>query len=417
MNENFLHTIWNHQLILSKELVTTSGIDITLINKGILNKHDGPDFLEAKLKLGETLWAGNIEIHVNSSDWIKHRHDENPRYKNIILHIVWNNDVDLDISVETLELKGLVPKIYLDNYQQLLSSKEDKLPCSAFIPEIPTAYIQFYRQKLLLERYTEKRKFIHELFPNSDKQSIVFGYFSYCFGLKENAENFLKLSETIPYNSLQKIKHQPLAIESILFGQAGFLEPHFEEEYPRTLQKEYTYWKNILPIKGSLPIYWNFLRIRPISFPTLRLAFLAQVLEKQPSLENLVFDSTYSEFHQFITQLQLDNFWNTHYHFKKTSKPKEKKLSKAFAEKLWINAVLPLRFYFSNNPDFELEKIIDQLEKIKKENNSITRKMENNGFANKHAAHSQSNLHLYKTKCFPRNCLNCDVGVKILKRI
>ncbi|MCT4664616.1 MAG: DUF2851 family protein [Flavobacteriales bacterium] len=415
MKEDFLHTIWEYQLFINRELKTTENTCITILNKGRKNFHDGPDFLEAKIKIDKTIWVGQIEIHVNSSDWVKHQHSEDKRYRNVILHLVWNHDIEIpNFHAPTLELKGFVPKKYLDNYHLLAYHKSTELPCHDFVTSIDENWLKFYQERLLWDRFQEKSKRLFH--SQEDRSQLIFETFCYALGLKANGENMKTFAERIPIYLILKIRHKTFSLEALFLGIAGFLHAHHHFDYASKLYQEFLYLKKLYKIPDYPPIFWIHKGIRPQAFPLIRLAFLAQLFSKIDSLDSFVLDTHFEKFSSCLQGLELPEFYNTHYTLEKESPEKQKHLGQQSVFTLWINAVLPSKLYYTECPEEVFDKIVSELKTLKPEKNKLTIRMKENYFENSSAFHSQANIHLYKEYCIERKCLNCHIGIKILKQ-
>lgn len=407
--------IWDRQLFNHKVLLSTDYEYIQVLSRGTLNTNDGPDFLEAKIKVGNTVLVGSVECHLKTSDWLKHKHHLNNRYNNVILHVVWNNDSDItSLNCPTLELKGKVSKYYLDNYVQLLHDS-DVLPCSFALSEIEQSWLHLYRKELFEARFYNKIDSIVNEFSKV-KIDRIYQVFLAVLGKPKNEYGFIKLAHILPYHILQKSKGDKHKLEALLFGVSGLLENAKNvDRYIVSLKKTYQYLKQLYKLDSMSVNDWVFLRIRPMAFPTIHLALLADLFSKVVSLENFVLESSHHEITTQLTNLEVSEFWKHHFVYDKKSKCIAKHFGKATVLKLWINAVVPLQMMYSKSKNSVLEKAFTFLCNQPSESNSIVKLMSRNGFDNKNAFQSQFNLHKYKYYCIPRKCLNCGVGLKIIR--
>lgn len=415
MKEDFLHIVWKHQLYNVKNLECTKGESLNVLYRGIYNTTDGPDFLESSISVGQTRWFGSIEIHVNSSDWNKHKHSADANYKNVILHVVWNHDVEIsELKCPTLELKGRVPKYYYDNYIKLQQQK-DLLPCSETISDIDEFWLSFYKEKLIIERFKAKSENILNTF-SAIKLDKIYQVFLFTLGLTKNSEGFHELSKRLPYHLILKYKGDKKKLEALLFGVSGFLENAPHSNYVKTLQQEFLMQKTLHKLTTMSKTHWNFMRVRPQGFPTIKLALLADLFSKIPSIENFVLHSSPKKIKETLAYLSVSEYWLTHFTFAKSSSNKKKGLGRTSLTKLWINCILPLRQIYAQNNIEVVQESIDWLLNETAERNSVTSLMQENGFENHNAFDSQFLIHKYKNFCIDRKCLTCGIGLRILKR-
>ena len=418
MKEQFLHFIWQYQRFNHRNLQTTCEKDIEIISTGSLNLGSGPDFLNAKIKIDGVLWVGHVEIHVRSSDWIKHKHSSDKNYKNVILHVVYFDDTPIvEELFPTLVLAGLIPKTIYDRYLGLMESK-DILPCQHLISEIESERIQMYMNRLAAERLEMKVSKISKLLESfdSDFNQVAFVWLARYFGLGSNSDAFQELASRIPINWLAKIQHEPEGITALLLGSAGFLdESDTNDHYIHELREQFSHYKHKWHLQTFATPWWNWKEGRPPSFPILKLAQLAKLLENTTSIFQLVLDK--DEFVKKIESIQLHEFWNTHYHLNKESSYKEKHLSSNFAERLLINVTVPMLVCYGRYlDDYNLtEKAMEILENLPAEKNKITNKMQASGLPNGHALDSQALIHLKNEYCDKKRCLECQIGNQIMR--
>lgn len=415
VKEEFLYLVWTKQLYDPRCLISTEHEELEVLNKGLINNNDGPDILEAKIKVGNTILVGSIEFHVYTSDWIKHNHQNDKAYKNVILHVVWIHDREIkSLKCPTLELQGRVPRYYFDNYKVLMQTS-DTLPCSFILEDIDTDWLKEYREDILKERFYSKIKWVETMF-NPIKLDQIYQVFMTVIGAPQNDYGFKMLSERIPYHIINKYRSDKHKLEALLFGVSGLLNSSIKSsQYERGLQKEYAHLKKLHNIESMSRSDWRFLRIRPLAFPTIRIALLADLFHKIGSIEQFVLHKTYDMINEVLNEVTCSEYWNTHYVFEKESKYKIKLIGKSTMLKLWINAIIPLRILHSENKEETIGKALTFLQTQLGEKNRITDIMKKNGFMNKNAFQSQFNLHKYKYYCIPRKCLNCGIGYKIIR--
>lgn len=422
MKEDLLQFIWKFQYYNSNELLTTSGDAIQIIHPGSHNFNQGPDFIQAKIKISDTLWAGNIELHINSSHWNLHKHSTDPNFNNIILHVVWNHDVEISDhngnNLPTLELQSRVSKILLEKYEQLMNGAQF-IPCEKQWREVNELTLTNWKQRLVAERLmTRSENILRILKETNDHWEETFWWLiASNFGLKVNSEFFQKLAKTLPVILLAKHKNSLLQIEALLFGQAGLLESQFNEKYPAMLQKEYRFFQKkyrLDPIDGEL----FFLRMRPANFPTIRLAQLARLIHESEHLFSKIKEAKSLAAVKKMFAVVANDYWHYHYIFDEETEYKIKTLGKQMIDNVIINTIVPVLFSYGLHHDEEYfkEKAISWLEEVSPEKNSITKGFEQLGFANKNAFDSQALLQLKNEYCGNRLCLQCEIGNSLLKK-
>lgn len=422
MKEDLLQYIWKFQLYNSGDLQTTADEELTIIKAGFHNQNQGPDFSEAKIKIKNTIWAGNIEIHICSSDWILHQHSSDKNYQNIILHVVWIHDKEItDVSgnhLPTLELQSRVSNFLLKKYQQLMDSPQF-IPCENQIPAMSELALTNWKQRLVVERLIRKSKPILEMYQQNGNhwEETLWWLIAANFGLKVNSYFFQKLAQSLPQSLLAKHKNNTIVIEALLFGQTGLLNQNFSEKYPLMLQKEYRFYQKkyqLKPIDGEL----QFLRMRPANFPTIRLAQLAQLICKSEHLfSKIKAINSVNEIKELL-QLSANDYWHYHYIFEEETNFREKKLGIKMIENIIINTITPIIFSYGHlhQEDVYKEKAIEWLENISPEKNYITKGFENLHFKNKNALDSQALIQLKNEYCDKKLCLHCAIGNAILQK-
>ncbi len=421
MNESLLQYIWQFQYYNSNELTTTKGHSLQVINAGMHNTHQGPDFKNAKVKINDTTWAGHIEVHTQSSQWQAHGHYDDVNYKNIILHVVWQHDCEITDAtgndLPTLELQERVSKLLLEKFNSLLNQPQF-IPCENQIPDLTGISMISWKQRLIAERLLQKSQNIFSLLKQNGFhwEETFWWLIASNFGLKVNSNSFLKIAQSLPLALIARNKNNLLKIESLLFGQAGLLEKKYSEHYPVLLQKEYAFFKkkySLIPIDEAL----YFLRMRPANFPTIRLAQLAQLLFQSEHLFSIIRETSSLAELRKLFMLSANDYWHYHYIFDEEANYKEKQLGSEMINNIIINTVIPVLFsYGLHHQDEEMkEKAIKWLEELPAEKNRITLGFTNISFSNKNALDSQSLLQLKNAYCTQKRCLECSIGNAILK--
>jgi hypothetical protein len=418
MTERLLQYIWQFQYFNAKDLLTEEGEPLQVIHPGTLNSNQGPDFTDAKIKTGRTIWAGSIELHINASDWRNHKHSTDKNYKNVILHVVWHSDADLKLAFPTLVLQDKVPKVLLQKYDELMNSSRF-IPCEKSIQQVSELTWQSWKERLLVERLEEKTKqiFDHLQKNNNHWEETLWCLLAKNFGIKLNSVAFEKIAQSIPINILAKHKEQIHQTEALLFGQAGLLDEVFTEDYPKLLQREYRFLQNkygLKKIEGSL----IFLRMRPSNFPTIRLAQLAMLVHKSLHLFSKIKESRGLKEVKDLLQVTANDYWHYHYVFDEAGAFRKKKLGVQMIDNILINTVIPILFaygHYHNENGFK-DKALKWIEEIKAEKNAITRGFTLLHITNKTAFDSQSLIQLKNEYCNKKRCLDCSVGNFLLRR-
>ncbi|MFT4525282.1 MAG: hypothetical protein ACI85F_001435 [Bacteroidia bacterium] len=418
MREALLHHIWQFKLFSTPTLRTTEGQDIEVLHPGMLNPNAGPDFLEAKLKIGETIWAGNVEIHVKTSDFILHGHETDPNYERLILHVVYENNLDdrLDLNCPTLELKNFVSDQLLSRYSKLVNAKKG-LPCGSAFMESRELVRDNWLERMMIERLSHRSAAIQKLSEtlNGDLEQVFWVRLAVGFGQKVNADAFEVLARSVPWKVLAKHAGNLHQLEAILFGQAGMFDSP-KDEYQAQLKTEYDFLKAKFNLDSMDPSRWKFLRLRPSNFPSIRIAQLAATIHNRfPLIGNFVENS--SE-HLKGNEVCASTYWDTHHVFGKESKTRKKNFGEMAWRGILINSIVPFAVFLADQrSDFNLkENWVEVLKKLNSESNSVTLKFEDVGYKPNTAFKSQALIQLHGHYCQPRNCVNCAIGSAILKQ-
>ncbi|MBK7289242.1 MAG: DUF2851 family protein [Chitinophagaceae bacterium] len=451
MTEKLLQFIWQFQYFNKSELETIDEEKVQIQFAGQLNSNQGPDFSDAKIVIGKTIWAGTVELHIKTSDWNKHNHQTDKNYKNVILHVVWEDDggrnsirnsvsekrteqssVDQTGSLNSvqarteqnsvehipvLELKGRVSKILLQRYEELMNSNSF-IPCEKSINTVKEITWKSWKDRLLVERLVRKSQTV-EIFLNQNNfhwEETFWWLLAKNFGIKVNADAFEAIARSISINILAKHKTQIHQLEALLLGQAGLLDEKFTDDYPLMLQKEYKFYKskyNLKPI--SLPVF--FLRMRPGNFPTIRLAQLAMLVQNSAHLFSKIKEADAVKDVKAWLDVTANDYWHYRYKFDEESAYRKKKLGAAMIYNIIINTVCPVLFAYGNYHDENKfkEKALKWLEQTSAEKNNITKGFQLLGIENKTAFDSQGLIELKNEYCNKKRCLECGVGNAILK--
>lgn len=424
MREDFLHFIWKYKKIQSAILYSSQKEAIEIISVGTHNQLSGPDFFNAQLKINQQLWAGNVEIHIKSSDWYAHGHETDANYENVILHVVWEDDVAIfrkdNSPIPTLELKSYITPKILEAYQSLFDNSRKKfINCEMQITEIDDFLFKNWLDRLFFERLEQKSNIVAELLKkyNNDWEQVLFYLLLKNFGLKINANSFESLSQKLPFSFVRKISDKVLSLESVFFGLVGFLEDEeITDTYYYNLKNEYHYLEQKFKLNKEGILKPDFFKLRPSNFPTIRLSQLANLYVKNQNLFSKIIEANTIEAIYSLFDVCASDYWKTHFTFGKESKKSTKKLSKKFIELLFINTVLPLKFYHSKSINKPIQdKIITMVSELRKEQNNIIDTYVALGLNVNNAMQSQAILQLYNNYCTKNKCLECAVGNHLLK--
>ncbi len=420
MKEEFLHYIWKYKLYQNSDLRSTNNENIEILSQGAHNYDSGPDFFNAKIKIGNTVWAGNVEIHINSSDWYAHNHHTNKAYDNVILQVVQNDDKKISRTdgqtIPTLELR--FDQSLLKNYDSLIS-KETWISCQEDINSVDSFTIQNWIEKLTVERLEEKSVRIEHLLKQTKNswEEAFYIQIARNFGFKLNSDPFEQLAKSLPLIYLAKHKENLLQIEALLFGQAGFLEEESGDEYFEMLKKEYEFLKNKFKLKPIQKHLWKFLRSRPGNFPTIRLAQFAKLIYKSSALFSKILEiKAVKDFYELL-QVSPSEYWKTHYQFNKESVKKIKGIGKSGIDIILINTIIPFLFVYGKSKGLlELQdRAIEFLEYMKAEKNSIISRWNELGIKTANAFETQALIQLKNKYCNHKKCLNCRIGNNLIR--
>ncbi|CAD7802881.1 hypothetical protein CHRY9390_00992 [Chryseobacterium aquaeductus] len=419
MNEKLLQYLWNFKVFTNFNFKDLDGNVIEILDFGKWNKDSGPDFLMAKIKINNIILAGNIELHVKSSDWIFHQHSKDPNYDNIILHVVFQNDADIDElhtkNIPTLELKNHIDVSVFGKYEKLLNDSQF-IPCEdLFNPnKIP---VHFYEESLL-QKLEEKSSEIEsdlEIHKNN-YEAVLFHSLAYSFGLKVNAYLFKQIAESIDFTVVNKIRQNKPQLEALLFGISGWLEKP-EDESMKIWKREFDFMRAKYNISDLL-IRPKFLRLRPPNFPTIRLSQLANLYHQHQNLFSKIINAKNSgELMEIFKDIKASEYWDNHFNFGKISSINHPKiLTKEFIDLIILNTVLPLKYSYHKYHNEEItDEILRFYKELSAEKNSIIDGWKNLSLKMENALQTQSLIYHYKNYCTPKNCLNCSIGFKILK--
>ena len=423
--EQLLHYVWKHKLFPLAPLVTTDGRVVEVIHPGLHNHDAGPDFFNAKVKIGGQLWVGNVEIHCKASDWFRHHHETDAAYANVVLHVVGDADREIpqqgEPNQKIPQLVLPVPSDVRDNYDRL--SRNDGMPrCRAVINALPSLTIHSWMSALQVERLEERTKQVMERRSrcNMDWEATLFVTLARTFGFGINGDAMEQWAQGVPLSAVGKHRDNLFQIEAIFFGQAGLLETAHEAPYFVKLQKEYAYLRHKFTLTPMSPDRWRFARLRPQSRPYLRIAQLAMLYYEQRLNFSRIIEAQDVESLRALLQTHVSEFWQTHFTF--DSEPlaqlSDRRLSEASLDSVIINAVVPILFAYGRykNEEQLCERSLQLLESLKAENNNVVRAWARVGIMSETAADTQALIHLTRQYCEPHNCFRCRFGYEYLRR-
>ncbi len=419
MKESILHYIWQHKLFTPHSLLTTEGEKVEIIDVGKINTDAGPDFFNAKIKIGDTIWAGNVEIHTRASDWKIHNHQADQAYDSVILHVVKFADTEIlrknGTKIPQIEL--IYPHNIEENYEQLISEQK-WIPCEDKISKVPNIFIQSWKTTLLTERLEQKMKAISQLLDNNNQhwEEAFYITLARSFGFGTNSQAFEALAKSLPLSALGKHKNNLFQIEALLFGQSGLLVDQISDEYCLQLKKEFEFMKakfNLQPLKSE---FWKLLRLRPDNFPHIRIAQFAGLIHSSSKMFSRIVEQPEIKYLNELFNCEPSEYWKTHYTFGNQSLEKTKKLGKTSINSILINTVIPFLFCYASQKGIQelKDKALQLLEFLPAEQNSVIAGWKQLGLNAETAFDSQALLQLKKYYCDDKKCLRCRIGHKVL---
>lgn len=420
MNEESLHFIWKYLLFDTSNLVTTFGEKVSIVKNGTHNTNQGPDFLNAKLKIGETLYIGNVEIHIKNEDWYSHKHTQDKNYDNTILHVVLKKTAEIytlnssNNSIPILVLDDYISKHTIENIEKIIESKHT-IPCQQIFKKPEEIKILSFKNKLLIERLDKKSDWIFKLFfeNNYNIETTFYQVMLYGFGLKVNADIFLDIAKSLPQNVLAKHNGDLFQLEALLFGQANMLES--TDDYALKLRAEYQYLKRVYSLNPitNKPL---FSKLMPPSFPTIRLAQFAAFIHNQHGLYSKLIElKTIKEFKPYF-DISVSEYWLKRYNFSEPNSKISVNISEVFINKIILNVIIPLLYTLDKYHNKDTSRIVEILSELPPESNSILKNMhETLELSNKNAYDSQAIIEWYNTYCTHKKCMECIIGLETMK--
>lgn len=421
MKEDFLHHLWQFKKFDIQHLMTVEGEPVEIINSGQYLQQSGPDFFNARLRIGDQVWAGNVEIHIKSSDWYLHNHERDTAYDNVILHVVWEHDTEVmrsnNTRIPVLELKEYINPDLLNNYSELAIPKT-WIYCEKNLETLNIFTVENWKERLFFERLERKAAPIAAMAydTNYDWEAVLFCFLAKNFGLNTNGEIFFNLAKSLPFAIVRKESSDVENLEALLFGRAGLLNESYEDVYAKNLLITYNY----ITTKHRLePVYTDkpeFFRHRPDNFPTIRLSQLAQLYHTHQNLFSKIITSTTVRDIYKILSVTVSPYWQSHYTFDNESRKKRKAVSASFINLIIINTIIPFRFAYAKSKGEEIsESLLHMLQELPAEKNSIIDKFKYFKMPVNSAYDTQALLQLKNEYCNPKRCMQCGIGLEILK--
>ncbi|WNJ16085.1 DUF2851 family protein [Pontibacter sp. G13] len=421
--EHFLHWVWKNLCFDLRKLRTTTGLPIFIHQPGQSNPNQGPDFLNAELKIGHLKWVGHVEIHLSSQDWYAHRHDQDPHYDNTVLHVVWETNgkpvMRSDLTaIPEVAIGHLIDPYLVTNFDRLTLS-ESQIACASQLNRIPTAITQGWLTRMGVERLSEKvGKFQARLSDtHTNWEQVIWESMAYLMGGPVNGPAFLHLAQWLPYQIVRKYAHDQIILEALLFGGMGFcrgLTP--SSNYEEMLLRNWTFLQHKHEFTEFQPFPLKYLRMRPAEFPTIRISQLAAIIHLFPRLSDGLTMGFQHEWEQAV--IHASPYWQAHTRFGKSSKSRDKHLGACKKQMIWINLWVPMMLiYQERRGEIDIRSwAVDNYSTLQPESNRITRKFKQLGIDIPDALSSQGAIQLYKSYCVPKHCLKCAIGHQLLRR-
>lgn len=423
MKEDFLHYLWKFKNFECTNLTTTSGFPITIIQTGQYLEKSGPDFFNAHIVIADQKWAGNVEIHLKSSDWYVHHHEMDSAYDNVILHVVWEHDIEIyradNSEIPVLELRHYVHSTTKLNYDNLRSTKS-WIFCEKQLATTNLFFLDNWLERLFFERLERKSEVIKDQLVecNSDWEAVLFCLLAKNFGLNTNGDSFMQIAHSIPFSVIRKESFELKNLEALFFGMADLLDSDKEDSYSKDLQFRFRYLLHKYQLEKPIILSLEFYKHRPDNFPTIRLAQLAAVYHQIPNLFSTTMELSSMEFIYQLFRISPSDYWKNHFVFDKQSQFKTKLISRSFIDLIVINTLVPLRFAYDQSlGKEETESLLQIIKSIAPEKNTIIDKFNFFGLPTHNAFQTQSLLQLKKEYCNVSLCLQCQIGIELIKGI
>lgn len=423
--EKLLHFIWRYKLINPQNLKTTAGEELQILDFGQYNTDAGADFEFAKIRLNGSVWAGNVEMHVESQDWNRHNHQHDARYNTTILHVVWEADEGEKVlrqdgtEIPTLAMKDFVDPSLPERYMELMQ-QQHPIACAYRLPQIASFHVYSWLDRVLIERLETKSLLIEEWLEQTanDWEKVTIISLARSFGMAINQHAFERLMKSIPLNLIYKYAEEEDKLEALLFGCAGLLDmSEMKDSYARKLKEEFQYLKMLHRLQPMEKESWKFMRMRPYNFPTIRLAQLCALLRQRVRWFEYIRENSLETVMQACRKVEVASYWNEHFHFGKVTKVHPATVTESFVTHLVVNTFVPVLFAYGRFLGDERlkDKAVEWLSLLPSEDNNIIRKFRELGVQSRSAGDGQAILQLYKSYCVVKRCLDCALGYYCLR--
>ena len=421
MKEDFLHYVWQFKKFNVLEAKTVQGDAIAIHHCGQYLKQSGPDFFNAQLAIGNQKWAGNVEIHVKSSDWYIHNHQSDATYDSVILHVVWEHDTEVfrhdNTEIPVLELKHYVSPEVLSSYNALSAAKS-WIYCEKHLESIDSFVFDNWKERLFFERLERKSQPISEMAKASgnDWEAVLFSFLAKSFGLNTNGETFFAMAQSLPFSVVRRESFEFENLEALFFGRTGMLDNNYEDVYYKDLKQRYDYIIHKYRVEPKYVDSPEFFKHRPDNFPTIRLSQLAQLYHQNQNLFSKIIEAGSIQDIYKVFNVQASAYWQSHYTFDKESARKRKALTLSFVDLIIINTIIPFKFAYNRSVGKEdTEQLVTVLREIAPEKNTIMDKFAAFKVKPESAYDTQALLQMKNEYCANRRCLQCAIGLELLK--
>jgi hypothetical protein len=420
--EDLLQFIWEQRLFDQHALRTTDGLPVEVLKPGCIQGNSGPDLDGAQVRIDGQLWVGTVEVHLRSSAWNAHGHQYDPAYENVVLHVVHSHDAEVrtlrGTTLPTVELRHRISTDSIALHLELMRSQAT-IPCAKLLPKADALRSSAWLERVLIERLERKTADVEALCQQLDKDpaATLYHMLARAFGLKVNAEPFGMLAHALPLKVLLKYRDDAMRTEALLFGQAGLLQVDFVDDYPRLLQQEHALLARMHGLRPAPVAAWKFGRMRPVNFPTIRIAQLAQLLMRcDGTFSDLLEEDDVHTIRQRL-EVQASDYWDTHYQFDKASTTQPKRLGRSGTDHLIINALVPALFALGglHGRSAWQDRALHLLEQLPAEKNGLLDSWAELGMAADNAARGQALIELKNNYCTPRRCLSCGIGNQLYR--
>lgn len=421
--EDLLQFIWEAGLYEARDLRTTDGEPVEVVQAGRIQHNSGPDLNDAVVRLGGQTWAGTVEVHLRSSEWNAHGHQHDAAYNNVVLHTVYLHDAEVYTAdgrcPPTVQLRGRINEHNLHLHQALMESRR-QVPCAPYLGKVDPARIRLWLERLLVARLERKVGEVEALYrrTGNDPSETLHHLLLRWLGGQVNADAFGMLAHAVPLKLLLKYRDDAHRVEALLFGQAGFLGEEAQDPYVGTLQEEYRWLRSVHGLRPMAASTWKYGRLRPSNFPTVRLAQWAALVHARPGLYAGLMDHDDPEGIRRLLEVEVGDYWETHYRFGQVSARRPKSLGAATVNGLIINAIVPYLFAMGRIRGFQpwMDRALTLMERLPAEHNTITRMWEGLGIKAASAGQGQALIELKKNYCAGRKCLSCAIGTALHKQ-